>query len=167
MPATTDALIILYVDTVNIPVPAPSGSSDPSVLDHVFIASNHTDSASPPQSPTTPGGKTTFKTDLKSNSQIAWVGAVQDIMNHKDDYVLISGISIQPSQDGIGIVTGDGQPVGNNHPGSGYTHVDGMLRKNPPPGGPGCETIYTIHFSVCHNGVVTDGYQIDPKMRMT
>jgi len=164
MPATTDALILLYVDTANIPKPAPSDPADNSILEHVFLASNNTDPNTPPESPSAPSGKTTFKTDLKSNSQIAWVGAVQDISNQQNDYVLINSITL--NNDNIGIILRDKFGGKNpNQAGSGDTHIDGIVRNNPGPAG--SETTYTINFSVCHNGTVTDGYQIDPKMRMT
>jgi hypothetical protein len=165
MPATTDALIMMYVDTANIGSYYPQTPANTNnVLDCVYIASNHTDSGSPSESPGAPGGKTTFITDLKSDSQIAWVGAVQSITTWPNDYVLISGIAL--NNDGIGITLrckfGGGKNP--NQSGSGNTHIDGVVKNNP--GGTGSITDYTITFTVCHNGNVMDGFQVDPKLIM-
>ncbi len=165
MPATTDALIIMYVDTASIVAYYPqTDSNTTNVLDCIFIASNTTDPGSPTENPSDPGGKTTFITDLKSNSQIAWVGAVQQISTYPNDYVLINSITL--NQDNIGIIIrskfGGKNP---NQSGSGDTHIDGIVKNNP--GGTGSLTDYTINFSVCHNGQVYDNFKVDPKMKMT
>lgn len=171
MPATTDALIMLYVDTATIIGLDPTDTSQANldaIADCCILSSNNTDSQSPTEGSNDPNSRRNFETDLKNNSQIAWVGAVLDIGNNLNDYVLISSIVL--TQDGIGIVLGNPQP-GNipgrgMQPGSGDTHIDGIVRQNPPPGGNGSETEYKLIFTVCHGQNVKDGYQIDPKLKM-
>jgi hypothetical protein len=167
MPATTDALIMLYVDTESIIELDPTDKSQDNldaIADCCFISSNNTDSASTPEEPGSPSSRRNFTTDLYSNSQIAWVGAVQNIIDNPNDYVLISDII--PTTDDIKIKIGPKQPnSGNGNPGSGDTHIDGIVKSSH--GGLGSQTIYSIIFTVCHNGTPPkDGYQIDPKLNM-
>ena len=173
MPATTDALIMLYVDTAAIIGLDPTDTSQTNldaIADCCILSSNHTDPQSPTEGSNDPNSRRNFETDLKNNSQIAWVGAVQDIENNRNDYVLISDIVIVPSQDGIGIIKGN--PLPGDRPGRGFqpssgrTHIDGIVRQNPPPGGNGSVTEYKLVFTVCHGQNVKDGYQIDPKLKM-
>jgi hypothetical protein len=137
---TTDVLIMLYVDTVNI-----KNATDPSqVEEYVFLSSNHADPSNPTQSPTNPSTEDNFTTDLKSNSQIAWVGAVQNMSatNLNNDSVFITSIVLKT--DNIGINQRD------NQQGSGNTHRDAVVRNNHGP--VGSITNYTNNFRVWNAG---------------
>ncbi|WP_445382955.1 hypothetical protein [Robiginitalea sp. IMCC43444] len=153
-PDTTDALIVLYVDTVGIQQYIDN-PADPKVLEHVFISSNWTDSDSPNQTLTGQGGKTTFQTDIQRNSQLAWMGAAQDIANNQDHYVLITGIEMYPNQDPIGIT------LRNRETGSGNTHIDGFVS-----GGNKGITSYKINFSVGVADQIVGDFYVDPQLRM-
>jgi len=147
---------MLYVDTVNIQsVTDPNGDD---VLNYVFISSNWTDDQSPTESPTGPDGKKTFITDVKSNSLISWVGAVQDIVHNRNDYVLIKNIELV--SDGIGIqVKND---VNQRSQGSGDTHIDGKVLPTARKG----STTYKISFSVGRGTEIIGDYSIDPQLKM-
>ncbi|SEL92703.1 hypothetical protein SAMN04488008_10727 [Maribacter orientalis] len=148
-PETTDVLIMLYVDTVAI-------QSNPNVLDCVFISSNWTDPNTPTQTPTDPFGKSDFITDVHSDSQIAWVGAVMDIANNNDHYVLVSNIVLKEDQIGINVRN----PLAG--PGAGRTHMGGNVNNGAKSG----ITTYTINFSVGSGTTIIGDYSIDPKLKM-
>lgn len=170
--ATTDALIMLYVDTESIINLDPNDTSQlnlAAIAERCILASNHNDSANVPEGPGNPQSRRNFITDIKQNSQICWAGAVQKMETLPNDYVLVTGIT--PISDNIGIIVGNKVPENTQYngwqPGSGDTHMDGMVRINQQPGGPNTEYNYTIFFTVCHGDTVKKNYRIDPKMRMT
>ena len=153
---SSDALIMLYVDTYAI----QNYLNDPTnegVIDCVFISSNWTDTLSPTETSfTNPNGKTSFITDVNSRSQIAWVGAVKDIVTYPGHYVLIDGITFEQNDIGINL--------NRQENGSGYTHIDGNSY-----GGRSGTTTYTINFSVGLGQGSNDlykGFQVDPQLRM-
>ena len=135
---SSDALIMLYVDTYAI----QNYLNDPTnegIIDCVFISSNWTDTLSPTET-----------------SQIAWVGAVKDIVTYPGHYVLIDGITFEQNDIGINL--------NRQENGSGYTHIDGNSY-----GGRSGTTTYTINFSVGLGQGSNDlykGFQVDPQLRM-
>ncbi|MGB5355069.1 MAG: hypothetical protein WBN11_00095 [Eudoraea sp.] len=157
---TSDVLIMMYVDTVNIKNYVPQTSENTSnVADCVFLSSNHADPDNPTQNPTDSTARTNFTTDLKGNSQISWVGAVQNMSatNLNNDSVFITGITLKT--DNIGI------KLRQKQDGSGDTHIDASLKNNH--GSDGTETDYTISFRVWNAGSYVGDFTVDPKMKMT
>lgn len=145
MPSTTDALIVLYVNTTDII--QYSNSQKPQVLSCVYLADNQGD--------IDPADKTEFTTKLSGNSQIAWVGAVMNMAVDLLDYVLINDIT--NISGGIPIQK---RPKQN---GSGDTHIDAFNTGNKPPSG--SITSYTLNFSVFVGGQ-EHVYSIDPQLKM-
>lgn len=148
MPYTTDALILLYVNTANII--NFTNDQTQQVLGCVYLADNQGD--------IDPDNKSNYTTYLSGNSQIAWAGAVLNMTPGLKDYVLISDITFKSGKNGIGIQK---RPKQN---GSGDTHIDAFFTGNIPSG---TETDYTISFSVFRDGdTVGKDYSIDPKLIM-
>ena len=166
MPATTDALIMLNVYTASIIQLDPSDTSQEN-LDSIavccFISSSHTDANSPPEGPDNPNSRRTFITDLKPDSQIAWVGAAQNITNYPKSYVLITDIILNNNPGGI--IIGAKIPTPAKPVTYGDTHIDAKVNPGNFPVNSYIE--YKIKFTVCHEGTIKDNYPIDPKMRMT
>jgi hypothetical protein len=146
MPYTTDAIIVLYVNTANII--NYNNSQTTEVKNCVYLGDNQGD--------IDPADKSNFTTYLSGNSQIAWVGAVQNITPGLTDYVLISSITFKTDQNNIGITL---RPKQN---GSGDTHIDGFFTGNKTSG---TFTNYTINFSVFRGGQEYT-YSIDPQLKM-
>lgn len=153
---TTDVLITLYVNTVDIQQYI-NDPTNPGVLQNVFIASNWTDANSPTETLTGTDGKTTFITDVQGNSQISWVGAVEDIQNNQSHYVLITEVDVVTDNIGINIR--------NKESGSGDTHIDGLVNARPGVGS-GATADYKISFSVGVGGNIVGNFSVDPQLRM-
>lgn len=151
-PITTDALIVVYVDTANIPAGPVTD------LSHVYLGDNQKD----PEK-TDPRA---YVTQLQQNSQIAWFGAVMDIKSNPNDYVLVTGITMTDDKIGITIRDKNGGR-GKSGAGSGDTHIDAIpTAVNSPKK----MSTYTISFTVRHynpdGSYVDKQCTIDPKLNM-
>lgn len=139
-----DTIITLYVDTCKIWQYSNKKKDKEKILGCVLVCDNHYD----------PPGTVDFTSNITSNSKLAWVGAVINILSNPEDFVIIDEIKPRKGKDSfIKILDGDD--------GAGTTHKDGFV------GDPGdCDPEeYKIKFSV-YSGGKRKKYSIDPKIRL-
>lgn len=147
---TVDTNVTLYVDTS----PGIEALTEANISSYVYFADNQGDVESN-------GDVANYLSHLATNSQIMWSGAVQDIIHHPNDYVMIFSVRIDNPTNPPSIRFRD--PTN----GSGRTHIDGYVSNNPTVD---TDLPYTIEFLVGtknEDGTKTEKvFAIDPKLRI-
>ncbi len=145
----SDTIITLNVDTVG--VATDSGSPGFNIDNYVIFSDSNSDVESS-------GDPADYVTSVDKGAEVTWIGAVQDITNNPQDYVIVTAITKKPGANNKDILTGNG---------TGTTHVDGMAKGSFVSG----QEEYTVSFTMVHvtndqaPGLAWTG-TIDPKLQM-
>ena len=140
-----DTIITLYVDTAMVITFDPKKTGD-EIWNYLIMGDNHND---PPK-------KEKFVSNVRKNSKLAWIGAVMDIMNNKEDFVIIKKIIPHQKKKNKSIIQ-----ILDSKKGAGTTHIDGFIKKAKYDDVEG----YSIKFLVSSGGKEKT-FRIDPKIRV-
>jgi len=156
-PATPliNTLVTMYVNTAIDPL------TEANIKDNVWFADTNGDITDDNDNQ---GNVSNYTTMVTGQGNITWVGAVQDIRNNPNDYVLITDVVIKPGNPGKISISKEPSPsqgIGNN------THVSGRVtgNHNLTPFG------YTIKFTVGRvdssgNRTTSNELNIDPRIQI-
>lgn len=141
-----DTIITLYVDTAKIITYSANCKKKKNMKkidDCILLGDNHND----------PAGGIDFTSKISKKSKLAWVGAVMNISENQEDFVIIKKIILKSKKSIIKL----------NPPkqGAGTTHIDGSVASPKS----GTEEEYRIKFLVSSYGTEKT-FCIDPKIKM-
>jgi hypothetical protein len=137
-----ESIITVYVDTQGI-ILLDKKSSQEEIMKHILIGDNHNDQPK----------KDKFTSNIREKTKLAWVGAVIQILDSDQDFVIIKKIIVKKKNSMIKIY--------DSKRGAGTTHKDGYVGKAKKE----AEEEYSIRFLVS-SGDEKKLFKIDPKIRV-